>query len=85
MSKHMVHTVKIWRNPRTKQWHHQFIHENGRQLTRQSEGVTKKAGAIRSAQTAYGLGELIPDREAPATPELFWPMYRDDVRVLVKP
>lgn len=59
MTRQQVHTVRIWRNPRTKKWHHQFLHENGHQLARQSQGVTKRARAIASAVTSYGLGDLV--------------------------
>lgn len=73
------HTIRIWRNPETKQWHHQFFHSNGRELTRQSEGVNKKSVAIKSAQTAYYLGELMHN----AGTEWFG-TTRDDVRVVIE-
>lgn len=75
-----MHTIQIYRDAATKQWHHRFVHQNGRQLTRQSEGVNKRATAMKSAQTAYGLGELVQntDTEWIAT-------ARNDVHVLVVP
>lgn len=54
----MTHLVTIWRNDDTKQWHHRFVHQNSKELARQSEGVAKGSTAVRSACTAYGLGEL---------------------------
>ena len=60
-----MNLVEIWRNNTTKQWHHRFMHSNGRELSRQSEGVTKRSQAIKSAVTSYGLGNLVQntDRE----------------------
>lgn len=73
-----MHTVHIYRNSQTKQWHHRFVHQNGRQLTRQSEGVNKRVTAMRSAQVAYGLGELVQN-----TDEEWIPQARTDVHVMV--
>lgn len=74
------HTVTIWRNPETKQWHHRFTHWNAKELTRQSEGVNRRAVAVKSAQTAYGLGLLFQntDTEWIATD-------RNDVLVYIRP
>lgn len=73
----MTHTVTIWRNPSTLQWHHRFTHTNGRVLAVQSEGVTKRSRALQSATLAYGLDGIY------RTPTGF-DCLRGDVRVAVE-
>ena len=80
MKRQLLHTVEVWRNPETKEWHHRFVHQNSKELARQSEGVTKRSRAMQSASVAYGLGALVQNGEGSRE----WiPMNRDDVRLLV--
>ena len=61
------HIVRIWRNDETKQWFHRFHEAHGKkELARQSQGVSKSSHAVKSAQKAYGLGELTVNVDIPA-------------------
>lgn len=52
-----LHTVNVWRND-YREWCHNFVHRNGKVLSRQSEPVKRKDTVWRSAVTSYGIDPL---------------------------